>query len=41
MKLLYVTDSINDLVKHIDTYAVQEFGLIKKASKPKWWLREK
>lgn len=41
MKLLYVTDSINDLIKHIETYAVQEFGLVRKASKPKWWLRER
>lgn len=41
LKLLYVTDSIDDLIRHIDTYAVKEFGLTKKAPKPKWWFFEK
>lgn len=41
MELLFVTDSVDDLIKHIDTYAIKEFGLTKKASKPKWWYGEK
>lgn len=41
MKLLYVTDSVDELIKHIDTYAVKKFGLIKKPPKPKWWFGEK
>lgn len=41
LKLLYVTDSIDDLIRHIDTYAVKEFGLTKKAPKPEWWFGEK
>ena len=41
MELLFVTDSVHDLIKHIDTYAIKEFGLTKKASKPKWWYGEK
>lgn len=30
-----------DLIEHIDTYAIKEFKLIQKASKPKWWFVEK
>jgi len=41
MKLLFVTDSVEELVQHIQTYAIQRFNLVKKASKPKWWLGEK
>lgn len=41
LKLLYVTDSIDDLIRHIDTYAIKEFGLTKKAPKPKWLFGEK
>jgi len=41
MKLLYVTDSVDNLIEHIDTYAIKEFKLTQKASKPKWWFVEK
>jgi uncharacterized protein (TIGR00730 family) len=41
MKLLFVTDSVEALVQHIQTHAIQRFNLVKKASKPKWWLGEK
>lgn len=40
MKLLFVTDSIEDLISHIELYAIKKFGLIKKQIKPKWWLGE-
>lgn len=41
MKLLYVTDSVEELLEHIKKYAVQEFGLVKKMYKIKWWFGEK
>ena len=40
IKLLYVTDSISDLVAHIETHSIKRFGLIKKQYKPKWWFLE-
>lgn len=40
MKLLFVTDSVEDLIRHIETYSIKKFGLVPKQSKPKWWLGE-
>ena len=40
MKLLYVTNSIPDLVTHLETHAIEKFGLIKQQIKPKWWFFE-
>lgn len=40
MKLLYITDFPEDVVKHIQKYAVEKFGLVKKQYKPKWWYGE-
>ena len=40
MKLLFVTDSVEDVMKHIKTYSIKKFGLVKKQDKPKWWLGE-
>jgi hypothetical protein len=40
IKLLYVTDSISDLVAHIETHSIKKFRLIKKQYKPKWWFLE-
>lgn len=40
MKLLFVTDSVDDVISHIETYSVKKFKLIKKQEKPKWWLGE-
>ena len=40
MKLLFVTDSVEDVITHIETYSIKKFGLISKKSKPKWWLGE-
>jgi uncharacterized protein (TIGR00730 family) len=39
MKLLFVTDSVDDLVKHIETHAIKKFGLVEKKT-PKWWFAE-
>jgi hypothetical protein len=41
MKLLLVTDSIEDLMAHIETYSIKKFGLVKKQYKPNWWFSEK
>ena len=40
MELLFVTDSVEDLIRHVEKYSVKKFGLIKKQVKPKWWLGE-
>lgn len=41
MKLLFVTDSVEDLIQHIETHTIKKFGLVRKQIKPKWWLGEK
>ncbi len=40
MKLLFVTDSVEDLMAHIETYSVKKFGLVRKQYKPRWWFSE-
>ena len=40
MKLLFVTDSVEDVITHIETYSIKKFGLVTKQDKPKWWLGE-
>ena len=40
MKLLFVTDSIPDLITHLETHAIKKFGLVNKQYKPKWWFLE-
>ncbi len=40
MNLLFVTDSVNDLITHIETHAIKKFGLIEKRYRPKWWFAE-
>jgi hypothetical protein len=41
MKLLFVTDSVEELIAHIRKHAIQKFGLVGKARKPKWWFGER
>jgi len=41
MKLLFVTDSVEQLIAHISEHAIQKFGLVGKAAKPKWWFGER
>lgn len=41
MELLFVTDSVEEMVEHIKTYAIRKFKLIKKPKKSKWWLWER
>ena len=40
MKLLFVTDSAEEVVAHIKIHAIKRFGLVKKQYKPKWWYGE-
>tara|TARA_R110002051_G_scaffold324641_1_gene422904 strand:- start:835 stop:1587 length:753 start_codon:yes stop_codon:yes gene_type:complete len=40
IKLLFVTDSVEELINHIETYSIKKFQLVKKQVKPKWWLGE-
>ncbi len=40
MKLLFVTDSVEELEAHLRTHAIEKFGLIKKRYNPKWWFAE-
>ena len=41
MKLLFVTDLVEDLISHIESHTIKKFGLVKKQVKPKWWFFEK
>ena len=41
LKLLFVTDSIPELIKHIEENSIKKFGLTEKKYKPKWWFFEK
>ena len=36
MQLLFVTDSVEDLVAHIKKHAIKKFGLKKKEYKARW-----
>lgn len=38
--LLYVTDSVEEMVAHIQTHAIKQFNLVKMQKKRKWWFLE-
>jgi len=40
MKLLFITDSVDEMVDHLKIHAVKKFGLIKRPYKTKWWFGE-
>lgn len=40
LNLLFVTDSIEELVAHIDNNSIKKFGLVKRNHSPKWWFGE-
>ena len=40
MKLLFVTDSVEEMAEHIKTHAIKKFNLIKKEHKPSRWMGE-
>lgn len=41
MKLLFITDSVDELIAHIKKHAIKKFGLKKQPYKAKWWFGEK
>jgi hypothetical protein len=41
MKLLFITDSEEEVIKHIQKHAIKKFGLKKQEYKARWWLGEK
>ena len=40
MDLYFVTDSAEEVVKHLKIHAIKKFGLTKEKYKPKWWYGE-
>jgi uncharacterized protein (TIGR00730 family) len=40
MKLLFVTDSIEEMVAHIKKHTIEKFGLKKQKPNNRWWLGE-
>ena len=40
MKLLFVTDSVQEMAEHIKTHAIKKFKLVRKLQKPNWWMGE-
>lgn len=40
MELLFLTDSVEEMVRHLKVHAVKEFGLVKKSMKTHWWFGE-
>lgn len=40
MDLLFITDSVDEMVAHIKTHAIKRFNLVKMQKKPKWWFGE-
>ncbi len=40
MELLFVTDSVEEMVAHIRTHAIERFKLVKKPQRPNWWFGE-
>ncbi len=41
LELFFMTDSIEEMVAHLEVYSVKKFGLKRKAYKAKWFLGEK
>jgi len=41
MELLFYTDSVQEIVEHLQVHAVKRFGLIQKPMKTRWWFGER
>lgn len=41
MNLLFITDSVEELIEHLKIHAIKKFGLVEKRIKSYWWLGEK
>ena len=40
MELVFLTDSVEEMRKHLEECAVKKFGLVKKSMPRRWWLGE-
>ncbi|WP_088340911.1 LOG family protein [Robiginitalea sediminis] len=40
MDLLFMTDSVPEMVEHLKVHAVKRFGLVRKPPREQWWLGE-
>jgi uncharacterized protein (TIGR00730 family) len=40
LNLLFVTDSVTELVAHIEANSIKKFGLVKNKRSPRWWFGE-
>ncbi len=40
MKLLFITDSVDEMIEHLRIHAIQKFGLVKRPFKKRWWFGE-
>ncbi|MEY4433798.1 MAG: Cytokinin riboside 5-monophosphate phosphoribohydrolase [Bacteroidota bacterium] len=40
MDLLFVTDSVEELVDHVYKNSITKFGLVKTQNRPRWWFGE-
>lgn len=40
MELIFVTDSTDEVIEHIQVHSIKKFGLIKEEYNPKWWYGE-
>lgn len=40
MNLLFVTDSVKELVNHIEKNSIKKFNLVKRSFSPRWWFGE-
>ena len=40
LKLLLVTDDLDEAIAYLDRNALQQFGLRRRARQPSWWLGE-
>ena len=40
MKLLFMTDSVDELIEHLKVHAIKRFGLKEKSYKSKWLFGE-
>ncbi len=40
MDLIFLTDSVDEMVNHLKVHAVRKFGLVRRPPKSRWWLAE-
>ena len=40
MDLVFMTDSVEEMRDHLQKYAVERFGLVRKPIPSRWWLGE-